>query len=160
MSLLFSGSARSSISKEEDCAMTQICKLLIGTALTTLTATAAFAQTAAPAAGSLNPPAAPAAAGVDTPRETPDVAGLRTTAPAPQNLTAPGPTDPLAQKRDADAQANAEYRQQKKSAKSAYKGHVKEAKKLRKSDRQAANDQMKEQMQGVPAQSQGGNQRP
>ena len=139
--------------------MTQIRNLLLGTALTTLAATAAFAQTAAPA-GSPNTSPAPAAAGVDMPRETPDVAGLRTTAPPPQNLTAPGPTDPLAQKRDSNARANADYRQQKKAAKSAYKGQVKDAKTLRKADRRAANDQMKAQMHGAPAQSQGGDQQP
>jgi len=129
--------------------MTQIRQLLIGTALTTLTA-AAFAQTPAPAAN-----------GVDSPRETPDVSGLRTTVPQdPRALTAPGLTDPLAQKREEDARANAEFRQQKKAAKSAYKGHVKDAKTLRKADRQAANDQMKEELHGAPAQSQSGDQRP
>lgn len=129
--------------------MTQIRKLLIGTALTTLTA-AAFAQTPAPAA-----------AGVDTPHQTPDIAGLRDEPAAPhepQHLTTPGPNDPLAQKRDADARASAAYKQDKKAARSDYKSHVKSAKTQRKADRQAANDQMKEEMHGQPAQ--GGPQQP
>jgi hypothetical protein len=129
--------------------MTPIRKLLIGTALTTLSV-AAFAQTPAPAA-----------AGVDTPRQTPDIAGLRDEPAAtrePQRLTAPGPTDPLVQKRDANARANATYRQDKKSARSDYKSQVKSARAQRKSERNAANDQMKDEMQGQPAQ--GGPQRP
>jgi hypothetical protein len=153
--------------QKEESVMTQIRKLLIGTALTTLCA-AAFAQTGVQS----NPPSAPsapAAAGVDVPRQTPDIAGLRDEppspqdarhAPAPQPLAAPGPTDPLAQKRDEDARANAEYRQDKQSARTEYKGHVKSAKAQRKADRDAANDQMKEQMHGAAAQSQGGDQRP
>jgi len=140
--------------------MTPIRHLLIGTAMTTLCA-AAFAQTPAPATGSPGQQPAPAAAGIDTPRQTPDIAGLRDEPPAPgssHRLTAPGPTDPLVQKRDADARANAEYRQDKKAARSHYKSRVKSAKKSRKVDRKAANEQMKEQMQGMPAQ--GGPQRP
>jgi hypothetical protein len=120
--------------------MTQIRKLLIGTALTTLSA-AAFAQTPAPAA-----------AGVDMPRVTPDIAGLRDEPPATQ-----GPTDPLAQKRDADARAKADYQQDRKSARSAYKSRVKSAKTQRKASRDAANERMKADMHGMPAQ--GGDQR-
>lgn len=141
--------------------MTHIRKLLIGTALTTLTA-AAFAQTPAPAVGSTNPQA-PAAAGIAMPRQTPDIAGLRDEPPAPQNpqhLSAPGPTDPLVQKRNEDAQANADYRQGKKSARSEYRSRMKDAKARRKAERSAAAGQMKDEMNGVPAQSQGGNQRP
>jgi len=145
--------------------MTHIRKLLIGAALTTFTA-AAFAQS-----GTLNPPSSAGATGVEAPTQTPDVAGLRGTGPAPQPLTAPGPTDPLVQKRDEDARANADYRADAKSARSAYKGQVKHAKTdyksqvksaraQRKADRRAANDQMREQMQGVPAQQEGGPQRP
>lgn len=147
--------------------MNQIHKLLIGTALSAVTA-AALAQTpglqapqSQPGMGLQSPqgaPGAPAAAGVDTPRETPDVAGLRGTPPAPHNLTAPGPTDPLVQKRDEDARANAQYRQDKKSAKASYKSQVKSAKVLRKTDREAANDQMKAEMHGVPAQGPGAQQ--
>ncbi|HEY1607798.1 MAG TPA: hypothetical protein VGG24_00890 [Paraburkholderia sp.] len=146
--------------------MNQIHKLLIGTALSTLTV-AAFAQTpggmqapqSQPGVGMQSPQGAPAAAGVDTPRQTPDIAGLRGEPPAPRNLTAPGPTDPLVQKRNEDVRANAQYRQDKKSAKTSYKSQVKSAKTLRKTDREAANDQMKEQMHGVPAQG-GGAQQP
>ena len=137
--------------------MTPIHKLLIGTALTTLTA-AAFAQTPAPDAGSMN--SRPPSGAPDMSHQTPDVAGLRDEPPAPQRLTATRPNDPLVQKRDEDTRANAQYRQDKKSAKSAYKRQVKSAKTQRKSDRQAANDQMKEEMHGVPAQGQAGTQRP
>jgi hypothetical protein len=143
--------------------MTQIRSLLIGTALTAavtaLASSGAFAQTngqpdngnagqqmMAPAADN----GAPAATGVT---------------PAPQRLTAPGSTDPLVQKRDADAKANAEYsaskkaskdqlKQQKAAAKSQYKQQVKDAKINQKADKQTANNQMKMDMQGgqTPAQ--------
>jgi hypothetical protein len=134
--------------------MTQIRKLLTGTALATaaLFAQGAFAQTEAPAAA---PSQAPAAAGIAQP------------APAPQNLTAPTSTDPLVQKRDANAKASAEYRSAKKSAnseykdakkqaKSDYKSQVKDAKINRKADRQANDSEMKDQMNGESAQQQSG----
>lgn len=139
--------------------MTQIRKLLTGTAFATaaLFAQGAFAQTAeAPSAA---PSQAPAAAGIAQP------------APAPQNLTAPTSTDPLVQKRDANAQASAEYRSAKKSAnaqykdakkqaKSDYKSQVKDAKINRKADRQVNDSEMKDQMNGQSAQQQSGTTQP
>lgn len=138
--------------------MTQIRKLLTGTAFATaaLFAQGAFAQTETPSAA---PSQAPAAAGVAQP------------APAPQNLTAPTSTDPLVQKRDANAQASAEYRSAKKSAnaqykdakkqaKSDYKSQVKDAKINRKADRQVNNSEMKDQMNGQSAQQQSGTTQP
>lgn len=67
--------------------------------------------------------------------------------PAQQDLAAPGPTDPLVQKRNADAQANAEYRQSKKVSKAQYKEQVSNAKMNRKADKQAASNQLKGDMQ-------------
>jgi hypothetical protein len=142
--------------------MNQLRTLLIGTALTTaMASTAAFAQTTtqpsadmsaqAPAVGQMTQAlaAAPAAQGVQMP------------APAPQNLTAPGSTDPLVQKRNADAQANAEYRAQKKlskeqmkaqqkAAKDSYKDQVRNAKTNQKADKAAASNELKAEMQGQP----------
>ncbi|WP_028226855.1 hypothetical protein [Paraburkholderia ferrariae] len=125
--------------------MTQIRKLLTGAALTVFAA--AFAH------GALAQGADP---GAQMPSQAPAAAGVAQPAPAPQNLTAPGPTDPLVQKRNADAQANTEYRQAKKEAKSQYKAQVKDAKINRKADRQAADYEMKSQMQGQSAQQPGG----
>jgi hypothetical protein len=138
--------------------MTQIRSLLIGTALTAFAASGAFAQTnAQPDAGNAGQQMmAPAADNA-----TPAAGGVT---PAPQRLTAPGSTDPLVQKRDADAKANAEYSASKKAsksqlkdqqaaAKSQYKQQVKDAKVNRKADKQTANNQMKTDMQGqTPAQ--------
>jgi hypothetical protein len=139
--------------------MTQIRSLLIGTALTAFAATAAVAQTAQPAAdigaqaqlqtqGMQQVPGAPAAQGVE--------------APPPARLTASGSTDPLVQKRDADAKANAEYRAakqtskaqlkaQQKAAKDQYKEQVRDAKLNQKADKQTANNEMKMDMQGQAA---------
>ncbi|WP_027817333.1 hypothetical protein [Paraburkholderia bannensis] len=146
--------------------MTQIRKLLTGTALATaaLFAQGAFAQTEAPSAA---PTMAPATAPSQAPSQAPAAAGVAQPAPAPQNLTAPTSTDPLVQKRDANAQASAEYRSAKKSAnaeykdakkqaKSQYKSQVKDAKINRKADRQANDSEMKDQMSGQSAQQQGG----
>jgi hypothetical protein len=142
--------------------MTQIRKLLTGTALATaaLFAQGAFAQTEAPSAA---PSAAPT---LSAPSQAPAAAGVAQPAPAPQNLTAPTSTDPLVQKREANAQAsaeyrsarksaNAEYKDAKKQAKSQYKSQVKDAKINRKADREANNSEMKDQMNGQSAQQQG-----
>jgi HD-GYP domain-containing protein (c-di-GMP phosphodiesterase class II) len=137
--------------------MTQLRTLLIGTALTAMASTAAFAQTAAQPSADLStqaqvqqaPAAAPAAQGVQMPT------------PAPQNLAAPGSTDPLVQKRNADAQANAEYSEQKKmskqqmkdqqkAAKATYKDQVSNAKLNKKADKAAASNELKAEMQGQP----------
>ncbi|MBN3855519.1 MULTISPECIES: hypothetical protein [unclassified Paraburkholderia] len=144
--------------------MTQIRKLLTGTALATaaIFAQGAFAQTEAPSAA---PTLAPGAA----PSQAPAAAGVAQPAPAPQNLTAPQSTDPLVQKRDANAKASAEYRSAKKSAnaeykdakkqaKTQYKSQVKDAKINRKADRQANDSEMKDQMNGQSAQQAGAQQ--
>src|ERR1700686_74577 len=79
-------------------------KMLLGTAFVAMGLSAsAFAQTAHPAAdatGQISAQTAPAAQA----------------APAPQNLVAPAPTDPFVQKRNANAQASAEYKASKKAS--------------------------------------------
>ncbi|MBC8747683.1 hypothetical protein OKW43_005478 [Paraburkholderia sp. WC7.3g] len=161
--------------------MTQIRSLLIGTALTAFAATAAVAQTA-PAAGigghaqiqtqgaaDMVPPSAAGAQGLQAP---PSAQGMQQVpgapaaqgveAPPPARLTASGSTDPLVQKRDADAKANAEYRAAKKSskaelkaqqkaAKDQYKDQVRGAKLNQKADRQTADNEMKMNMEGQAA---------
>jgi hypothetical protein len=138
--------------------MTQIRTLLIGTALTSFAATAAFAQTVQPAAG-MNGQVQVQAQGADVAPAAPAAQGVQPVTPAPTRLTASGSTDPLVQKRDANAQANAEYKaskkaskaelaQQQKAAKSQYKEQVRDAKINQKADKQAANNEMKMNMQG------------
>jgi hypothetical protein len=146
--------------------MTQIRSLLIGTALTAFAATGAFAQTnAQPDAGAMAqqqmaPGALPAADNA-----APAAQGVQPVTPAPQRLTASGSTDPLVQKRDADAKANAEYsaskkaskeqmEEQQKAAKAQYKEQVRDAKLNKKADKQTANNEMKMNMQGQPAAAQ------
>jgi len=122
--------------------MSQAKKMLLGTAFVAMGLSAsAFAQTAQPAAvdaGQMSAPAAPSAQ----------------TAPPPQNIVAPAPTDPLVVKRNANAQASAEYKASKKAstkelkatskeAKAQYKEQVRNAKINKKADRQTANDQLK-----------------
>ena len=98
--------------------MTQIRSLLIGTALTAFAATGAFAQTnAQPDAGAAGQQMM--APGADT--AAPAAQGVQPVTPAPQRLTASGSTDPLVQKRDADAKANAEYSASKKASKTQLK---------------------------------------
>ncbi|WNC90726.1 hypothetical protein RI103_05020 [Paraburkholderia sp. FT54] len=135
--------------------MTQIRTLLIGTALTAFASTAALAQTAQPAAGTDGQPQVQMQ-GADV---APAAQGAQPVTPAPTRLTASGSTDPLVQKRDANAKANAEYRaskkaskaelkDQQKAAKSQYKEQVRDAKINQKADKQAANNEMKMNMQG------------
>lgn len=135
--------------------MTQIRSLLIGTALTAaaFTASSAFAQTTAqPDAGS-----------ADQQQMAPAAQGVQPVTPAPQRLTASGSTDPLVQKRDANAKANAEYsaskkaskqqlKEQQTAARSQYKQQVQDAKLNKKADKQTANNEMKMNMQGQSAQ--------
>ncbi|AFT86724.1 signal peptide protein [Paraburkholderia phenoliruptrix BR3459a] len=89
----------------------------------------------------------------------PAAQGVQPVTPAPTRLTASGSTDPLVQKREANAKANAEYRaskkaskaelkQHEKAAKSEYKEQVRDAKINMKADKQAANNEMKMNMQG------------
>jgi hypothetical protein len=164
--------------------MTQIRKLLtVSAAFATVTTAAvfaqgAFAQTAtqgaaqsggeAPAmAPGAAPGAAPGQVAGQMPSQAPAAAGISQPAPAPQNLTAAQSPDPLVQKRNANAAANAEYRSAKKSAsaeysdakkqaKSQYKAQVKDAKINHKADRQANDSEMKDQMNGMSAQQQEG----
>jgi hypothetical protein len=135
--------------------MTQIRTLLIGTALTALASTAAFAQTAQPAAGTDGQPQVQMQ-GADV---APAAQGVQPVTPPPTRLTASGSTDPLVQKRDANAKANADYRaskkaskaelkDQQKAAKVQYKEQVRDAKINQKADKQTANNEMKMNMQG------------
>ncbi|WP_322105144.1 hypothetical protein [Paraburkholderia sp. J41] len=149
--------------------MTQIRKLITNTALVSAAvfAQGAFAQSTATPPADQAPAMAPAAA----PGQAPAAAGIAQPTPAPQTLTAPQSPDPLVQKRNANAQAsaeyksakksaNAEYKDAKKQAKSQYKSDVKDAKINRKADRQANDSEMKDQMNGMSAQQQGGQQQP
>ena len=160
--------------------MTQIRKLLTATALTSaaIFGQGAFAQNASPDAAqaigeapAMAPSAAPAMAPGAAPGQAPAAAGIAQPAPAPQSLSAPQSPDPLVQKRNANAAANAEYRSAKKSAnaeygeakkqaKSQYKAQVKDAKINRKADRQANDSEMKDQMNGMSAQQQGDHAQP
>ncbi|CAB3753303.1 hypothetical protein [Paraburkholderia humisilvae] len=92
--------------------MPQLRLLLIGSSVAALATTAAVAQISAqaPATQRSAPPTAPAAQGVQMPTPTRQ-------AQAQQTLTAPAPHDPLAQKRNADAQANAGHGDPKKGTK-------------------------------------------
>jgi hypothetical protein len=122
--------------------MTQVKNMLLGTAFVALT-TSAFAQTAQPAQ--------PGDAGTDASGQASmQVAPVR---PPQQNLVAPGPTDPLVQKRNDDARANAEYRASKKAskddlkasqkaAKAQYKEQIRNAKINKKADKQAASNEL------------------
>jgi hypothetical protein len=138
--------------------MTQIRSLLIGTALTAFAATAAMAQTAQPAAG-VGGQAQIQTQGADL---APAAQGVQPVTPAPTRMTASGSTDPLVQKRDANAKANAEYRASKKAskagmkeqqnaAKAQYKEQVRDAKINQKADKQAASNEMKMNMEGQAA---------
>jgi hypothetical protein len=121
--------------------MTQVRNLLLGTTAFIAISTAAFAQT-------------PAAPGADAGQMSAQVQGAPGVTPPPQNLVAPAPTDPLVQKRNANAQANAEYKASKKASKDArnaankqakaqYKEEVSNAKINRKADKQAATAELK-----------------
>lgn len=142
--------------------MTQIRSLLIGTALTAFAASSAFAQNNA------QPDAAAMSQQQMAPRAdnaAPAAEGVQPVTPAPQRLTASGSTDPLVQKRTADAKANAEYsaskkaskeqlKEQQQAAKAQYKEQVRDAKLNKKADKQTANNEMKMNMQGQPAAAQ------
>ncbi|MDR5737830.1 MULTISPECIES: hypothetical protein [unclassified Caballeronia] len=121
--------------------MTKARILMIGTAFAALAATGAQAQTAQPMQ------AAPGAdAQISTQAQQPMT-------PPQQNIVAPAPTDPLVQKRNADAQANAEYKASKKASKAEmkaakkeanaqYKEEVRNAKINKKADKAAAKDEL------------------
>lgn len=145
--------------------MTQLRTLLIGTAMSALASTAVLAQTATQPAADLSGQAqaqGAAPAMVQANPAAPAAQGVQMPTPAPQNLTASGSTDPLVQKRNADAQANAEYRTQKKmskaqlkeqqkAAKTEYKDQVSNARNNKKADKQAASNQLKADMAGDQA---------
>lgn len=115
--------------------MKKIQTLLIGSAFAAIATTSAFAQTAQPVDGGAQMSA--------------QVQGQPGVTPPSQNLVAPAPTDPLVQKRNANAAANAEYSASKKAskqelkassqqAKAQYKEEVRNAKINRKADKDAA----------------------
>jgi hypothetical protein len=117
--------------------MTKARILMISAAFAALAATGAQAQTSQPMQ------AAPGT----------EAQGQASVTPPSQNVVAPGSTDPLVQKRNADAQANAEYRASKKAskaemkaankdAKAQYKEQVRNAKINRKADKEAAKDDL------------------
>jgi hypothetical protein len=119
--------------------MKKIQTLLIGSAFAAIASSAAFAQTAQPADAGAQMSA--------------QVQGAPGVTPPPQNLVAPGSTDPLVQKRNANAQANAEYRASKKASKeqlkatnkeanAQYKEEVRNAKINQKADKQTAKDEL------------------
>ena len=128
--------------------MTQVKNRLLGTTFalaTALAASASFAQTAQPAGAD--------ASGQMFMQAAPDASTMR---PPQQNLVAPAPTDPLVQKRNATAKANAEYRASKQAskddlkatnqqAKAQYKEQVRNAKINKKADKQAAANELKEE---------------
>jgi hypothetical protein len=121
--------------------MNKMQTLLIGSALAAIASTSAYAQTAQPA---------PA----DGPGQmSAQVQGAPGVTPPPQNVVAPTSTDPLVQKRNATAKANAEYRASKKAskaelnatskeAKAQYKEEVRNAKINQKADKQTAKDEL------------------
>ncbi len=113
--------------------MTKARILMIGSAIAAFSVTGAYAQTTQPMQPQIMQPT----------QGTPGVT------PQPQTMVAPAPTDPLVQKRNANAQANAEYSASKKAskaelkaqnqqAKAQYKEQVKNAKINRKADKDAA----------------------
>ncbi|SAL47035.1 hypothetical protein [Caballeronia telluris] len=120
--------------------MNKIQTLLIGSALAAIASTSAFAQTAQPAPANGSQMSA-------------QMQGAPGVTPPPQNVVAPASTDPLVQKRDATAKANAEYRASKKAskaelkatnkeAKAQYKEEVRNAKINQKADKQTAKDEL------------------
>jgi hypothetical protein len=125
----------------EERLMKKIQTLLIGSALAAIASTSAFAQT--------TQPVQPDAAG----QMSAQMQGAPGVTPPAQNLVAPAPTDPLVQKRNASAKANAEYRASKKAskaelkqsnqdAKAQYKEEVRNAKINQKADKQTAKDEL------------------
>ena len=118
--------------------MKKIQTLLIGSTFAAIATTSAFAQTAQPVDG-----------GAQMSAQVQGQPGQPGVTPPSQNLVAPAPTDPLVQKRNANAAANAEYSASKKAskqelkatsqqAKAQYKEEVRNAKINRKADKDAA----------------------
>lgn len=140
--------------------MTRARILLIGSAIATLAASGAYAQTTTQSAPvqPMQPqtmqPMQPAP-GAAAPGQQGLMQGQMPTqaqqpvTPPQQNVVAPAPTDPLVQRRNANAEANAEYSASKKAskaelkaqnqqAKAQYKEELKNAKINRKADKDAA----------------------
>lgn len=145
--------------------MTRARILLIGSAIATLAVSGAYAQTAtqpAPVQGQTMQPMQPAPGGAAPGQLPGQMSGQMGNAggampsqgqppvtPQQQNVVAPAPTDPLVQRRNANAKANAEYRASKKAskaelkaqsqqAKAQYKEEVQNAKINRKADKDSA----------------------
>ncbi|EJM97062.1 hypothetical protein [Herbaspirillum sp. YR522] len=70
---------------------------------------------------------------------------------APATTTGTPSNDPFVQKRQADADAKAEYKDQKKSAKSEYKADKKAAKQQLKQERKESRAARNEQLANTPA---------
>ncbi|MCF7695132.1 hypothetical protein KPG66_03040 [Mycetohabitans sp. B2] len=68
-----------------------------------------------------------------------------------QRIVAPGPVDPLVQKRDAEAAANAEYSANKKALKQEYHSQLKAAKQQHKAAKRDAAQTLNEQTGGAAA---------
>ncbi|WP_323071878.1 hypothetical protein IHE33_04075 [Mycetohabitans endofungorum] len=130
-------------------AIRQIRCIALGAALAAATV-AAFAQT--PAQGGSE--TAGAAVGVGAYGGTDSTAGSSGTGTS-QRIVAPGPVDPLVQKRDTDAAANAEYRANKKALKQEYHSQLKAAKEQRKAAKRDATQTLNEQMGGAAAADKG-----
>ncbi|KAK46998.1 signal peptide protein [Caballeronia jiangsuensis] len=125
--------------------MTRARILLIGSAIATFAASGAYAQTATQ----------------PEPVQPQPMQAQQPMTPPQQNVVAPAPTDPLVQRRNANAQANAEYRASKKAskaelkaqnqqAKAQYKEEVQNAKINRKADKDAAKAELNATEPGTP----------
>ncbi|SAL74348.1 hypothetical protein AWB74_04642 [Caballeronia arvi] len=136
--------------------MTRARILLIGSAIATLAASGAYAQTTTQPAPVQPQTMQPA------PAQMPgQMAGQAPVTPPPHNVVAPAPTDPLVQRRNANAEANAEYRASKKAskaelkaqnqqAKAQYKEELQNAKINRKADKDAAKAELNATEPGTP----------
>ncbi|MCG1053957.1 hypothetical protein KQH49_02830 [Mycetohabitans sp. B5] len=131
--------------------MTAICQIrciALGAALTAATV-AAFAQTLVQGGET-----ASAAVGVGAYSGADSTAGSSGTGTG-QRIVAPAPVDPLVQKRDADAAANAEYSANKKALKQEYHSQLKAAKQQRKAAKRDAAQTLNEQTGGAAAADKG-----
>lgn len=145
-------------------AVRQIRRIMLGSTLAAAAA-AAFAQTSAQDIGRAPEAAIGAAAhgnaamsaGVSgtANRGAGTGAGASLEPGASQRVVAPGPVDPLVQKRDADAAANAEYRDNKKALKQEYQSQLKAVKQQRKAAKREATDALKAQTGGGAASDRG-----
>lgn len=130
-------------------AIRQICCIALGTALVAATV-AAFAQTPAQGGGETTG----AAVGVGAHGGADSMVGSGGTG-ASQRIVAPSHVDPLVQKRDTDAAANAQYRANKKALKQEYHSQLKAAKEQRKAAKRDAAQTLNEQSGGAAAADKG-----